>query len=258
VVVAVGPPVFAPLCVELARLGRRHRVVVDLHSGALNDRRWRWSFPIMRWLLRRADIVVVTNREIVEGLGLDDRLAVIHDLLVFDVDPAPAPEVGSLPKVVFPASGAADEPMDIVAGAAELLRGEAEVVTTGREPGRSGCVERLGFLPVDDYRALLGSASVVLALTRREATMQQAAYEALHVGAPIVCSDTRVLRGILGDAAVAVRHEPESLAAGVREALRRHEELVAAGRRVEQRLRAETAAGIAAVLALHERRGEPR
>jgi hypothetical protein len=103
---------------------------------------------------------------------------------------------------------------------------------------------------VDEYRALLSDAAVVLALTTREATMQQAAYEALRVRVPIVCSDTRVLRDALGPSAVIVSHTGASLAEGILEALRRRDELAAATAVVDARLRRESERGLDAVRAL--------
>lgn len=251
-VIVTAPPAFAPLC-ALA-FGRRHAVVIDLHSGALNDYRWRWTFPLMRVLLRRANLVVVTNMEIVAGVGLgDDQVAIVHDLLQFDRDASG--DTGTspdLPLVVFPASGAPDEPIDVVVQVADLVRDEVDLVVTGITATRLPSVRQVGFLPIDDYRALLCRAAAVLTLTTREATMQQAAYEALHAGVPIVCSDTRVLRATLRDAAVPVDHTPESIAGGIRAALSRRAELVAAGAAIEADLRAESERGLRAIRALDQ------
>jgi glycosyltransferase involved in cell wall biosynthesis len=252
-IVVSAPPVFAPLVVRSARRSA-DAFVVDLHSGALNDAHWRWSFPTMRHLLRHADLVLVTNREIVGGVGLrDEQVAIVHDLLVVDAPPPEVPTVG-LPVVVFPASGAADEPIDVVVEAARLLREVARIVVTGRRGEQLPEVEQVGFLPVPEYRGLLSRAAAVLTLTTRDATMQQAAYEALHLGRPIVCSDTAVLRDVLGDAAVVVEHTGESIAAGIREALRRAPELEAAATEMDQRLRRQSEAGLAAVRSLARRR----
>ena len=92
---------------------------------------------------------------------------------------------------MFPAAGAFDEPVEALAGAAKLLSTEVDVLMTGVDgPRVDGELRRTGFLPVDAYRRMLTGAAAVLALTTREATMQQAAYEALELRRPIVCSST--------------------------------------------------------------------
>src|SRR5204863_4489987 len=58
--IVVAPPFVAPLiAVPLARLVGAH-VVVDAHSGALLDRRWTGTGPLLRWSARFADAAVVT------------------------------------------------------------------------------------------------------------------------------------------------------------------------------------------------------
>lgn len=221
-IVVQAPPVFAPL-VAVAAAGSR-AVVVDVHSGAINQRRWRWSVPLLEACLRRAAAAVFTNDELVRELRTDGiEVMVLHDPLVdrrADPDGAPARR-SSAPVVVFPASGGADEPLNAVADAADHLAGEVDVVVTGRVGDRlSGTRARTtGFLPREAYQDLLASADAVLALTTTEATMQRSGYEALELGLPIVCSDTRVLRETLGDAAVFVDNDGASLAAGIRTVL---------------------------------------
>jgi len=219
VVVVMSPPIFAPM-VALAAARDHTRVVVDAHSGTFNDRRWQWSHRLVRWAGRRAALVMVTNISVLTGFDdLRARALVVHDPL--DASDRPVPQRCSLqppgPYVVFPTSGAADEPMTAVNEAARLLAGRPTIVVTGRGseqlsgPGIVGT----GFLDSEQYRALLHQAAAVLALTDREGTMQRAAYEALEVGLPIVCSDTDVLREALGGTAVFCRNEPVSLAEAV-------------------------------------------
>jgi len=251
-VIVQSPPVFAPLVALL--VGRRHTVAVDLHSGAFNDPRWRWSYGLMQWVANRCDAAIVTNTALLADRPLRCRVIELHDPLepVANVDPAP--RTGP-PIVVFPASGAADEPLAAVAEAARSLGDAAEVVVTGRVADRlaGSPVRATGFLPRDDYEDLLSQASVVLALTTRDATMQQAAYEALERGRPLVASGTATLRAALGAAAVYVEPDATSIADGVRRALAEAPDLVAAGRSVLEDLRRQSASAVTALLALRPR-----
>jgi hypothetical protein len=61
-----GPPVFCPLVALWAARGHNVRMAIDLHSGGLNDPSWRWSFGLMRWAIRQAATVIVTNPDLLE------------------------------------------------------------------------------------------------------------------------------------------------------------------------------------------------
>jgi glycosyltransferase involved in cell wall biosynthesis len=254
VVVAMAPPVFCPLAALATARGRGVHLVIDLHSGALNDVRWRWSFGLMRWVIRRVEAVIVTNPDLLEGQDTGATpVLVIHDPFWVGGRPEagrdPAP---GQPYALFPASGASDEPIDALAEAAALLAGQVEVVVTGDRPPRDEPpgMRFTGFLPADEFRRLMAHATVVLALTTREATMQRAAYEGLQFGRPLVCSDTGVLRRVLADAAVFVGNSAPAIAAGIRDAVARADQLQAAGAAVQAAMRADSQRGLAAVRAL--------
>ena len=230
-IVAMSPPVFNPL-VAWAACRRRNDLTfaIDLHSGALNDPNWSWAFGVQRWLIARSDAVIVTNREIIRGVDTGAaRVIAMHDPW--------APEETALPTVIehpyalFPASGMPDEPVEALADAAHRLEGRIQIVVTGRERAElvGTAVRSTGFVPESEFESLLRDADVVLALTTREGTMQRAAYEALHVGRPLVCSDTAILVEELGTSAVFTPNHGSSIAVAIEEAIERSDELVKAG-----------------------------
>jgi glycosyltransferase involved in cell wall biosynthesis len=255
-VVVMAPPVFAPLLALLARR-RGVAVAIDLHSGALDDPKWRWSFPLMRRLLRLADGVIATNLEVLRGLDLPStEVVVIVDPTLAAGSPAgnslpdPAPSgttTPARPYALFPASGEADEPIDAVAQAAARLAGELDIVVTGRQPARiAGTALRLtGFVSTPEYRRLLAEATLVLALTTREGTNQRAACEALQQGRPLLCSGTRMLRETYAGAAVFTEPDADAIEAAVRRVLATRDELRASIPGVVERLRAQARAGVA-------------
>lgn len=244
VVVAVSPPVFNPL-VCLAAGSRRHRIVIDAHSGTFNDRRWRWSHPLVRACARRSAAVLVTNSAVgAKVLGDRARVLVLHDPLNDDDHHSQAPRRGlrDRPYVLFPASGAPDEPIAAVVRAADLLAGDIDVLVTGRigSPPEGSVVRFTGYLPQRRYQDALQGADAVLALTTREGTLQRAAYEALEVGTRLICSDTAALRGTFGPVADYSPNDGQSLATAVRRSLARpREQLDAQARRLREQLNAE-------------------
>jgi glycosyltransferase involved in cell wall biosynthesis len=114
-----------------------------------------------------------------------------------------------------------------------------------------------GFLPAGEFQSLMAHATVVLALTTREATMQRAAYEGLQLGRPLVCSDTGVLRRVLANAAIFVENTGPAIAAGITEAMAYADRLEAAGAAVRATVRADSERGLAALRALSGARSDP-
>jgi hypothetical protein len=232
-IVVMVPPVFAA-AVALGAARPETRVCVDLHSGALNDARWAWSRRWMIRLLRRCHGVIATNMEILGGIDLGAtpvmllvEAAPLAELGSSTVSDRPIPESLRQPVALFPASGAADEPLEQLEVAASLLKGEVRVVATGNLPQgpEGGALERVGFLADEDYWRLFEQARVVLALTSREATSQQSATEAVGAGKPLVCTDTVMLRTTFGPCSEFCDNSPESIARAVRSALRDAEQL---------------------------------
>jgi glycosyltransferase involved in cell wall biosynthesis len=262
-VVVMAPPVFAPLVSQLCRR-RGVALAIDMHSGALDDPKWRWSFPLMRRLLRRSDAVIVTTPEVLRGLvpPRTEVVTIVDPTLAAKEPPANGPgrlasksPARSREYVLFPASGESDEPIDAVAEAAAVLTGEIDIVVTGRQPARlsSTALKLTGFVSKQEYRDLLEGAALVLALTTREATNQRAACEALQSMRPLVCSATRMLQETYGGAAVFTAPHRDAIAAAIREGLARREELRSGIPAVVDRLRNQAAAGVERLIALQPR-----
>lgn len=219
VLLVMAPP---PALVAIGLIWRRltgGRLVVDCHSGAVLGR------PLSARLADRADLVVVTLPQLTSGFS---RAVAMHN------PPAVIPAAPRHGEVVFPASWLPDEPVEQFLVAARALPDQRFAVT-GRPPRGVDVppnVRLTGFLPRADYLRLVAGAPVVLALTTRPDTMQQAAYEAVGAGRPVVASDTAALRSYLGDAATYAG----DLAAALTDALERLPalELAVARVRVEQ------------------------
>ncbi len=225
VLIVMAPPAGLVLLGLLWRRLTGGRLVVDAHSKAVLGRPLSWR------LGRHADLVVVTLPSLTDGLS---RAVALHD------PPASAVQAADHGQVVFPASWYSDEPHDDVVAAARLLP-EVTLVVTGRAPHGLDLPPNLrltGYLPSEEYLELVAGAPVVLALTTRADTMQRAAYEAVAAGRPVVASDTAALRSYLGPAAVYSGRGGAALAAAVREALSRTDELEAAARQVREVQRA--------------------
>lgn len=179
-------------------------IVADVHTGALYDRKWRWSIPSLAWLLRRRGGAIVTNDDLAARL---ERLGVatltLHDPLA---ENRLAPSTESLDELLVPLSYAADEPVG------QLLTAIREhpdktFYLTGRAPESlraiaSPNVVFTGFISLVEYEELAGRVGAIIALTTREHTMQRAGYEAIELGKPLITSRKDVLVDYFESAAV--------------------------------------------------------
>lgn len=228
-----SPPSFAVIVVAAYCALASARFIVDAHSAAMQAARWTRPRAFYRLLARRALVTLVTNETFsarIEGWGA--RALVIRDIpTTFPIGDAPELARGSNILVVSTFSG--DEPLGEVIEAARRLPTVRFHVTGDSERGRrtfdlSGAppnVRFTGYLPDEEYYGLMAGADLVMCLTTRDDTMQRGACEALSIGTPIITSDWPLLRGYFSDGTVHVRSDADSIAAGVRDAIARVDEL---------------------------------
>ncbi len=218
--IVVAPPFVAALVALpfLAVLGAP--VALDAHTGALVDRRWRWSVPILSWLGRRSVAVVVTLPSLAAPLAARD----VPTLVVPDPLPRLAPSAGAGPaprddrpaRVVAVCGWGLDEPIEALVAAADSR--PWRLTLTGR-PRRGLAtpdnVTLAGFLDDAAYVDLLATADAVVVLTDRDDTLLSGAWEAIALARPLVLSGTRALRDTFGDAVTYVAADATSIAAGI-------------------------------------------
>jgi glycosyltransferase involved in cell wall biosynthesis len=220
--------VLALLLLALRPVLGRYTLLMDAHNEAIRP----FIFPywpvrfLSRLVVRLVDITIVTNsalRADVEGMG--GKALVLPDRL--PLAPLPVQDLGELPaviKVMVVASFVADEPIREIVEAARLLGPGYQFFVTGRENKcpqaiRSSLppnVALTGYLPEDDYWALMNASHVVLDLTLKPDCIVCGAYEALCLRRPMVLSDNPPTAELFGDAAVLCPgSEPRTIASAV-------------------------------------------
>jgi glycosyltransferase involved in cell wall biosynthesis len=206
-----------------------YRLIVDAHNEAVVpfiNRQW-WVARLSRWVIRRADLTIVTNRqlaEVVERCGgrpftLPDRIPAPPSAQA----QAQARALSGAFNVVLIATFAPDEP---VAEVLDAVRGtEVELYVTGdHRKLDQGIVATApqnvrftGFLNDEDYWSLLRSADAILDLTLMDDCLVCGAYEALALGKPMLLSNNSASVELFGDSAVFTNNT----AADIRQALER-------------------------------------
>lgn len=229
-VVTTNPPVLLGLiALAWARL-RGIPFALDSHPGAfgkLGDRVSARLLPVHRYLVRHADVTLVTAEswvEIVQAWG--GRGLVVHE--------APGPwgslkrsprEVRNRPRALLVSRFGRDEPVDAAVAAAALIP-EIDLLVTGRlenlapelAESASPNVSFVGFLPAARYQMLVAEADLVVALTTEPTSVMRSAYEAVYARRPLVISDWPLCRELF-PFAVAVANDPASIAEGLRRAV---------------------------------------
>jgi hypothetical protein len=220
-VLVMQPPVVALFPVLIYAWRRDCVVVGDLHTGAFNDPKWRWATDITLRLLRHGGIIV-TNQALADYSRAKGTPAFALDDLVTDRQTDSAHRDPNL--VLCPVSYANDEPLEVMLRAAASTP-DLQWVLTGTPPDsiRAAAPPNVvfpGYVPTEEYDALVARSGVVVALTTREETMQRAGYEAIETSAPLITSRTRVLIEYFADAAVFVPADGPDLEASLVGAVR--------------------------------------
>ncbi len=197
--------------------------VVDAHTAAFVDPRWRDLEFVTRFFARHALTTLVTNshwQSVLRSWGA--RCDIVTDVPV----QFPAPKLVKLPagsKIAVVCTFTFDEPVATIFDAAVLVP-EVSFHFTGnwkrlapevlaRKPSN---VQLMGFLPDAEYAGLLTQCTAVMSLTTLDHTMQRGAYEAAYLARPIVTSNFELLRRSFPKATVFVDGTAESIANGVR------------------------------------------
>jgi glycosyltransferase involved in cell wall biosynthesis len=219
VVIVQNPSLVLPLLVVLVRALFGFRLIVDAHNAAIIPFvRPCWLIArISRWLVRKADLTIVTNRQLADLVRKQSG----KPFVLPDRVPIPPPVRGARLRTQFTvalvAAFAADEPIDEVF---EAVR-ETDIIvyvtgdhrrmsrhTAERAPKN---VHFCGFLAEADYWALLSSVDGVVDLTRTDHCLVCGAYEALAVGKPMLLSKSLASMELFGDGALYTDNTPKDI-----------------------------------------------
>jgi glycosyltransferase involved in cell wall biosynthesis len=222
-VFVMSPPVVAAMIVYPYCAVRGIPFVIDAHTGAFLDKRWRHFQKLQRWLCRKARTTIVTNTHLA------------NQLASYGADATILPDV----PVAYPAPGARldktgfsiavicsfdyDEPVNVILDTARALP-DVRFLVTGNPKKVERFREQLppnlhltGFLDDAAYGQLIRDVDVVMALTTGKHKMLRAAYEAIYEGTPVIISDSPMLREEFNRGALVVENSPEVIAAAVKE-----------------------------------------
>lgn len=225
VIQVMQPPAIALACIGTCRRLRASIIVGDLHTGVFTDPKWRWASGLILGLLRRRGFAVVPNEELAEicrkeGVDACVSYCFISHKCLANKRP------NSSGHILVPLAYSFDEPIDEIMNAASRLP-QYEFIFTGNAPEdiRARAPRNIrfpGYVSKADYLRLRAGASLILALTTHEMTMQSAGFEALSDALPLVTSPSRVLRNFFGDSAIYTIADGEAIGHAIQHAIVNH------------------------------------
>lgn len=217
-----------PLLAEAVSLSKRKgfKTVADVHTGFIyptSIKEYVLNKPFQRYL-QRVDLVLAHNRLQAELIrrktGIpDERMLLVYDpvpIIPSETRPSSKINVDMGKTIVFPASWAIDEPLDLIT--AEFLDSEASrdhvLVITGnygrnrklyarirklvKYRGGDGKVVLTGYMPDDEYYHVIKHCKAVIAMSSKEYTFPHALWEAVATGKPFITLGTETMLDEIG------------------------------------------------------------
>lgn len=202
----------------------RYRLILDAHNEAVEPylHPSAWMRAISNFLMRRADCVIVSNRQLAEIVAArGGKALVLPDAL--PTPPVVAATRGPGFNIAVISTYAGDEPVEAIVEAARALGDSIRFHVTGNSnkcPARikerlPGNVRLTGFLEEHSYWELLASADVIMDLTTMDHCLVCGAYEAVALGKPLVLSGNQASRELFAGFAEFCDNDSAGIAAAV-------------------------------------------
>jgi glycosyltransferase involved in cell wall biosynthesis len=203
------PSIFLGLIASLLKPFFGYKLIIDAHSDAIESDKpiIQKLFFLYKFIHHSADLSVVTNQQNADSVqAFGGRPLVLPDRL-FDTPAFKSKILANRHNIVFPCSFDIDEPYTEVLEAIKDLK-DITLYVTGRAPQQ--VLEKYkypnviftGYLSLEDYQSLLGSADGILALTTRENCTLCAANEAVSFMQPMILSNTQFLKRYFSKGAI--------------------------------------------------------
>lgn len=212
----------------------RYRLVVDAHNEAVDpyENRQFWIGGLSRWVVRRANLTIVTNRQLAQLVRGQRGVPFILPDRIPKAPGGPPRRLDAAFNVVLIATFAKDEPISAIFDA--VRDAELDLYVTGNPARLPASVKAAappnvrftGFLAEEDYWSLLRSADAIVDLTLKPDCLVCGAYEALALGKPVLLSGNAASIELFNDGALYTDNSP----ADIRRALGR----LRAGQRAQE------------------------
>jgi len=230
-----NPPVFAVLCVFLYCRVMGARYIMDTHPPALYSRKWRWTVPLQRLMIRFAYVNIIDQERYATLFESWGGRAVILERPPRDI------QFSTLEHIAKPGAFsvsvvntfAADEPLDPILDAARQLpqvhfyiMGDTAMAKPGVIQNAPPNVTFTGYLRGKDYWNRLYSSQAVMVLTTYPYSLLGGAQDGVLLHKPLILSRQPVLTDFFRKGAVFVENTAAGIVKGVQEAQAQESQLI--------------------------------
>ncbi|MFH1583221.1 MAG: glycosyltransferase [Candidatus Falkowbacteria bacterium] len=228
-VIVQNPPVFAPLTAFLYCKLSGAKLVIDSHTAAFLDDKWKRFYNLFKFAARRAILNGChnyKNLEILKSWHIKPVISMQFFNPAFDLVKLNQPmrdekieqavKSSDLP-IMMVNRFANDDDWETVAKTAELMP-EAKFFITGDSREAKKEIKNLpanvfltGYLAQDEFLKLMWRSSVVLAFSLRPDTVLWSIREIMALGKPFVTTDGEVLKHYFNEVGLFVKSDPREL-----------------------------------------------
>jgi glycosyltransferase involved in cell wall biosynthesis len=212
------------------KLRRKYvKVICDCHTKALRkkiDNIFKKPFSVLKRIsFKAADISLISNEQLAPEIKkFCNRYFILHDpipKLIYENKKIKTKKL--INYCVYSNSYQSDEPYDEVIKASKKLDAKVKILCTGRIPKKLHFLKKqpydniffTDYIQDYEYYRLIANAQCILSLSKDEATLLCAGYEALSVNIPLVTSDTKTLREYFHDSVIFTKNWSDDIAKNV-------------------------------------------
>lgn len=210
------------------------KVVIDSHNSGIFPKNGRYKILnfLSRFIQRNADLTIVSNKNLKKHVENNGGKGFVLQDKIPDICRSEINALNGIENLLFICSFGDDEPYQLVIEAARRLKKDIFIYITGNYKKKIINIELVphnvvftGYLPECEYVKMLNSVDGTIDLTNRENCLVCGGYESTAAGKPMVLSKTRALMEYFNKGAVYVDHNIDSIAHGIKEVIRRKNEL---------------------------------
>lgn len=223
------PPIFLPLIVYIYTLIFGGKYILDVHSGEIFDKKWRFFYPLRRFLFLRAFWCLIHNSgnyKRIKIWGWEARVLVLND-------PLPEPPQVKEKRLcehcreVVVISSFETEPYLEVLKAAEILEDEDgyswKIIFTGdyskaNIPFKPGNTIFTGFVDYCTYWSILKGSDVIVSLDKRKEVITCGLWEGFSLEKPVVTNNFISVKEVFGNSVVYTENDSLSIAEAIKKA----------------------------------------
>lgn len=238
-VIIQNPVSIAVILAVIAKYFLPIKVLADSHNGAFSSP-WK-NFPLHKWALRRADVVIIHNKQLLERLKSDPLYSGINFSLLnsklSNYNYVSKKRDNSEPYILVVCTFAGDEPMELLLQALKYFLdnhpNSVNFKLTGNYKKKPELyniyklvhgIEFTGFVSNLEYKNLIVNSEAVISLSTRDDVQQFALMEAISYQVPFISNKNKTNAEMFNGKMPLVNLNSKDIAEGIIEIIQNKKE----------------------------------